>query len=63
MPDITISKVRYAELIIAEQNLKQLTDLIHQKATAIESLYHSDLKILDKLYFNSESEIKENGSK
>jgi len=58
MPDITIPKVRYAELIIAEQNLKQLANLIHQKATACETLYLSDLKILDKLYSNSESEEK-----
>lgn len=61
--DITITRARYAELLIAEHDANCLKDLIHQKAKNYESVEYSEVKLLDKLYFyENESEEKENGN-
>lgn len=60
--DITITRTRYAELLIAEHDANCLKDLIFQKAENFENLDYKEIKLLKELYFipENESEEKEN---
>lgn len=65
-PDIKITRARYAELLTAEHDANCLKDVIHQKAQNFESINHTEIKLLDQLYFHpeeNESEENKNGSK
>ena len=51
---VTISRARYAELIIAEQDANKLKNLIAQRAESWESITGKELELLRDLYMPKE---------
>lgn len=55
-PDIQITRARYAELLIAEQEANCLKNLIHERAQSYGVINREELKLLDQLYNKNEKE-------
>ena len=54
-PDITITRARYAELLIAESDANRLKDIIHERAGKFQGMNFEEIKLIDKV-FSAESE-------
>lgn len=53
---VTISRQRYAELVVAEADAKRLKAIIQDAADNYGSLSHAELKILRNLLIGKEAE-------
>ena len=56
LPTITITKEKYEELLAAANDGNNLKRLIHEKAHSFDSIDNKELRLLDNLYFDQESE-------
>lgn len=49
-PDITITRARYAELLIAESDANRLKDIIHKMAVRFRGMSHDEVQLIDKVF-------------
>ena len=49
-PDITITRARYAELLIAESDANRLKDIIHERAGKFQGMNFEEIQLIDKVF-------------
>ncbi len=59
-PDITITRARYAELLIAEADANRLKAIIHERAEKYQGMNFDEIQLINNLLNNKTSEEKEN---